>query len=208
MPQNPPEPVPRIVAPTPQPLDGNEPLVGLDATVLDFWRFALPDLRMNNVRGWLAEFLVWRALGVERPRRIEWDAFDVEWEGIRIEVKSTALLQGWDQRALSNLTFTGLSARAWDDDAMTRGTERAHNADVYVFAAHLAQTHDDYDPLDMTQWHFAVLGRDVLERLGVRSLSWSRVLVEAGGQTPVGDLPRAVRRARGEGPGDQDPRET
>lgn len=163
--------------------------------MLDFWRFAMPDLRMNNVRGWFAEFLVWRALGVTDPRRVEWDAFDVQWEGIRIEVKSTALLQGWDQRALSKLTFSGLSARAWDHEAMARGGERAHNADVYVFAAHLARTHDDYDPLDATQWHFAVLGRGVLERLGVRSLSWTRVLTEAGGETVFAELADAVRRA-------------
>jgi hypothetical protein len=29
-----------------------------DASVLDFWRWALGDLRMNTARGYLAEFLV------------------------------------------------------------------------------------------------------------------------------------------------------
>ena len=45
-------------------LRGDEAFVGVDAQVLDFWRFAMSDLRMNNTRGYLAEFLVARALGL------------------------------------------------------------------------------------------------------------------------------------------------
>lgn len=44
-------------------------------------------LRMNNVRGDLAEFLVARAVGATGPR-VEWDAYDVlAPDGTRIEVK-------------------------------------------------------------------------------------------------------------------------
>jgi len=49
--------------PGPSPLTGQEPFDGLDATVLDFWRWAMSDLRVNNVRGYLAEFLVAKAVG-------------------------------------------------------------------------------------------------------------------------------------------------
>lgn len=39
---------------------GSEPFRGIDdAQVLDFWRFALSDVRMNNVRGYFPEFLVY-----------------------------------------------------------------------------------------------------------------------------------------------------
>src|SRR3954470_18321824 len=47
-------------------LSGAESFHGLDASVLDFWRFAMNDLRTNNVRGYLAEFLVARAVGSQR----------------------------------------------------------------------------------------------------------------------------------------------
>ena len=53
---------------------GVERFAGIDASVTDFWRFAMSDLRMNNARGYLAEFLVARALGLADVRRIEWDA--------------------------------------------------------------------------------------------------------------------------------------
>ncbi len=46
-------------------------------TVLDFWRWALGDLRMNTARGYLAEYLVARAVDAKSAHRVEWDAWDV-----------------------------------------------------------------------------------------------------------------------------------
>ncbi|MFD5893696.1 MULTISPECIES: hypothetical protein [unclassified Streptomyces] len=54
-------------------MSGNESFSGLEATLSDFWRFAMSDLRTNTVRGYLAEFLVARAMGVETIR-VEWDS--------------------------------------------------------------------------------------------------------------------------------------
>lgn len=50
-----------VACPGPSPLTGDERFTQLDATMRDFWRYAIPDLRMNAVRGHLAEFLVARA---------------------------------------------------------------------------------------------------------------------------------------------------
>ena len=74
-------------------LTGDEAFAGVGgATVSDFWRFAMQDLQMNNTRGYLAEFLVGRALGIE-SNQVEWDPFDLLWhpnstDSVRIEVKS------------------------------------------------------------------------------------------------------------------------
>lgn len=77
----------------------------------DFWRFALSDFRMNNTRGYLAEFLVAKAVGATSGR-VEWDAFDVlAPSGARIEVRSSAYLQVWDQRRPSRIVFSGLTGR-------------------------------------------------------------------------------------------------
>jgi hypothetical protein len=56
-----------------QPLDGSEVLGS--STVLDFWRWALGDLRMNNARGYLVEFLVAQALGDTSRVRVEWGPY-------------------------------------------------------------------------------------------------------------------------------------
>ncbi|MFJ8465553.1 hypothetical protein [Streptomyces swartbergensis] len=70
------------------PLRGDESIVGVpEATVVDFWRFAMPGLRMNNTRGLFAEFLVHQAVGSHQPR-VEWASRDVETDdGLRIEVR-------------------------------------------------------------------------------------------------------------------------
>src|SRR5687767_6019449 len=95
-------------------LTGAEPFAGLDSTVVDFWRFAMNDLRTNNVRGYLAEFLVARAVGSTAPR-VEWDAWDVTApDGTRIEVKSSGFLQAWAQARLSTPTFRVSAAYGWD----------------------------------------------------------------------------------------------
>lgn len=59
-------------------LDGGERFSAGNASVLDFWRWALGDLRMNTARGYLAEFLVARALRSADPARMEWAAYDVK----------------------------------------------------------------------------------------------------------------------------------
>lgn len=63
--------------------------MGCDATVVDFWRFAMSDLRTNNVRGYLAEFLVARAVGTLGPR-VEWYAFEVLTSEGTARVRATA----------------------------------------------------------------------------------------------------------------------
>lgn len=157
-------------APGATPLTGTEELHGVDgARVVDFWRFAMSDLRMNNVRGYLAEYLVARAVGAAGTR-IEWDAYDVlAPDGTRIEVKSSAYLQVWEQRKLSRIVFTGLRGRTWDRYGVA--SEATYNADVYVFCVQTATTHDVYDPLDVDQWRFYVLARQAVEATGYGSLS-------------------------------------
>ena len=133
---------PQIRAPKPTPLSGEEVVAGTDATVVDFWRFALSNLRMNNARGYLAEFLVAKAVG-STGLRIEWDPYDVlAPDGTTIEVKTSAYLQAWDQYKLSTVQFTGLRSRIWTTEGGLTPTP-TYNADVYVFTIQTARTHEE-----------------------------------------------------------------
>jgi len=161
-------------APPAVPLDGSEPFRGMDATVADFWAFAMSDLRMNNVRGYLAEFLVRQAVGATHTR-VEWDSADViAPDGSRIEVKASAYVQSWAQRGPSRITFGGLRGRMWTpQDGLS--TDLSYNADVYVFAVQTADSHDSYDPLDVSQWAFWVVPVAKLAQLGFTSISLATV---------------------------------
>lgn len=151
------------------PLSGEEVVAGTDATVVDFWRFALSNLRMNNARGYLAEFLVAKAVG-STGLRVEWDPYDVlAPDGTTIEVKTSAYLQAWDQYKLSTIQFTGLRSHIWStEDGLTPAP--TYNADVYVFAIHTARTHEEYNPLLASQWRFHVLPKRTVEDLDQDSI--------------------------------------
>lgn len=88
-------------------------------SVLDFWQWGFSDLRMNIVRGVLAEFLVAKAVGDRADTlRDPWRDYDVITdERVRIEVKSSAYLQAWDMKRLSKPNFGKLLAKEWKLDS-------------------------------------------------------------------------------------------
>jgi hypothetical protein len=167
----------------------------MDATVEDFWRFALGDLRMNNARGYLAEFIVGKALGLSEIRRTEWDAYDLLWNDITIEVKSSAYLQLWDQRRVSKIVFSGLKGTRWHPRHDLDPTGKRYNAMVYVFCAQTTTDHSTYDPLLLDQWTFYVVPRSRLAALDVNSVGLARVRVISSGEVAWVDLSRAVELA-------------
>lgn len=172
-------------------LHGDEPFIGLDAHVRDFWSFAMSNLRTNNVRGYLAEFLVARAVGAT-DIRVEWDAFDVLTnDGVKVEVKSAGYLQTWSQRRLSRISFGSMKGRTWSPEA-GESPEATLNADVYVFAIHTATRHEDYDVLDLGQWEFYVAGRTAIEATGYSSIGMPTLRTLTEGPVPYGELGDAI----------------
>jgi len=182
----------KTVVPSPVVLEGSERFVGVDASVLDFWRFAMNDLRMNNVRGYLAEFLVARAVGAT-DNRVEWDAYDVLTpDGVRVEVKTRGYLQSWAQKEVRLGSFQISPSDSWDHGTGGFRGEQGWNADVYVLCVHTVRDHAVYDVLDVGQWEFYVLPRQVVvDRAGAAmSLAWVRE--QTGGPTRYVELSHAI----------------
>ena len=63
----------------------------------EFLAWAYDDLLTNTTRGVLAEYIVATALGIRGTTRIEWDRYDLQIDGIGVEVKSAAYVQTWEQ---------------------------------------------------------------------------------------------------------------
>ena len=182
-----------------RPLDGSEALRGTDKRVIDFWRWAASDLRMNTIRPMLAEHLVALAMRDPAPLRVEWAPHDVvSAEGITIEVKSSGYCQSWRQRRLSALSFGRLSGLPTSDDgAVVTGTSRELRADVFVFAVQTCREPLRYDPLDLAQWEFRVVPAAVLRSHGARSIGYGTVLRFAPTAVAWEDLRAAVLQAAG-----------
>lgn len=135
-------------------------------TLIDFWRWSSSDLVSNTIRGLLAEFIVGTAIKFDPgiPRQ-EWEAFDLIIDNrIRIEVKSSAYIQSWNQKKLSRILFSIKPSKYWDTSTGIESEKRRHS-DVYVFC-HLKHTDQEtINPLKTEQWDFYVLSTKILNEL-------------------------------------------
>jgi len=142
---------------------GNEPFLGTNFKLMDFWRWAASDLVSNAMRGVLAEYIVATALGLDTGMRTEWDAFDLlTKDGKRIEVKSAAYIQSWGHKELSKIIFGIRPTKGWDAITNTVSVDLKRQADIYVFCLLSHQRQNTINPLDLDQWDFYVLGSRIL----------------------------------------------
>ena len=136
----------------------------------------MSDLRMNNVRGYLAEFMVATATNSATPARVEWAPFDVlTGKGARVEVKATGYLQSWTNTTPTTprWTFKSVDAdRYWDEEkAVMVDVDPRDRVDVWVFALQTCQEAREYDPLEVGQWEFRVVPHRALLKIDQRSIS-------------------------------------
>jgi len=95
--------------------------------------------------------------------RQEWNASDLEWkvaEGklIRIEAKSAAYFQSWQQKGHSAISFDIAKKISWYADTNMYGKVPERVADVYMFfLVHPKEDKEKVNPLDLSQWSFYVL---------------------------------------------------
>ena len=146
-----------------KPKTGNEFLTyngeKTEYNLLAFWSWSVSDILSNATRGRFAEFVVGTAVGLDpKNLRDEWDAYDLKTDnGIKIEVKSAAYIQTWNQKKISTISFSIKTAKFWDSETFFEDLQPRRHADVYVFChlKHLDQ--ETIDPLKMEQWDFYVL---------------------------------------------------
>jgi hypothetical protein len=178
-------------------LDGRD----LGFSVLDFWRWSVSDLMSNATRGRLAEFIVAKALSIPTDGvRDEWGAYDLLMtlegirEGIKIEVKSAAYLQSWQQARLSSIGFLTRKTRAWDPERNRQDLEPKRQANVYVFALLAHQSKSTIDPLNLHQWKFYVLPSSTLDARtrSQHSITLRTLEASTGGPVTYDDLRAAV----------------
>lgn len=138
-----------------------------------FYKWAYGDLLTNTQRGILAEYIVATALGIDSKSRIEWDEYDLEYNNLRVEVKSSAYIQAWEQKKHSVIRFAIGEKLKWDNDKRTKVPER--NCDLYVFCLFDHKDRETADPTNLNQWTFYIVPTKLLnEKLGnQKSLSLS-----------------------------------
>lgn len=155
---------------------GSERLTVLDqpfgsSTLLDFWRWSASDLLSNAMRGVFAEFLIANILGIDVSGvREDWAKYDLTTRaGLKIEVKSAAYLQSWDQYEYSAISFDVAPRYQFSEQGLLLPVQPERVADVYILALlhhkikHPEEGERGVDPLDVSQWSFFVLDRSFLD---------------------------------------------
>jgi hypothetical protein len=118
----------------------------------------------NTQRGFLAEFIVANALGIAKDGIAnEWAPYDLEVDGIRVEVKSAAYVQSWTQKGYSKISFGIAPRRAWDPETNQLASVSKRHSDVYVFCVLKNKDQAIINPLNLDQWEFYVLVTRVLD---------------------------------------------
>lgn len=143
-----------------------ENIVGLQGlTVGDFWSWAYSDILSNRNRALFAEFLVGSALGVVDSVRVEWDSVDLRYRGRTLEVKSSAYVQSWQQKALSKPRYDIARKKSWYAETNQYSLEAIHSADCYVFCFYPETDPSKVNILDATAWQFYVLATREIEQV-------------------------------------------
>lgn len=148
---------------------GDEPFEfngsSLPMSLLSFWQWSSSDIVGNAMRGILAEYIVASSVGMNSGIRTEWDAFDIETpEGIKVEVKSGAYVQSWEQKKHSTIQFSIRPTQGWDSESNERNIEVRRQADVYVFCLLKHKDQSSINPLNLDQWVFYVLPTNTLNQ--------------------------------------------
>ncbi len=144
-------------------LNGGESIEGTVNTVRDFWSWAYSDILSNRNRSIFAEFLIAMALGETTNPRIEWDAVDLHYCGKRIEVKSAAYVQSWQQNKLSSIRFDIGKKLGWSAGTNASAAVAERSADCYVFCLFTEQNREQADILNTEQWIFFIAQTHQLE---------------------------------------------
>jgi hypothetical protein len=136
----------------------DEKIAGLgDATIGDFWSWAYSDLLSNTVRPLFAEYLVGRCLGATDQPRVEWNYVDFVYQGKKLEVKSAAYVQTWQQNGPSVITFDiACKERPWIAETNTYAPS-GRSADCYILCVHTDLDSAKCIVNDITRWDFYVM---------------------------------------------------
>ena len=129
-------------------------------SVLDFWQYAYSQL--ENLGDTLAEFLVARALGIEKAENVNyWTAYDMAYRNKRIEVKATSYVHPWNTHISKVRTFSiePSNNSYWGNsvDGVNEGKKLSRQSEVYVFCLNNNMDIHENDPLKVDDWVFYVV---------------------------------------------------
>ena len=149
----------------------------LNFKLKNFWQWNQSNLLENRTRGILAEYIVKQALEITSENRVEWDSYDLKSNtGKKIEIKSAAYIQSWEQKKFSTIRFNIARTIGNTDNPNYDGKEKRWT-DFYIFCLLAHKDQSTINPLNLRQWEFYILDTNKIEdnisnqkTIGIKSL--------------------------------------
>lgn len=160
--------------------------------LVDFWAFYASNLIHSPLRGALAEYIVAMALGIQSGVRNTWAAYDLDYKGIAIEVKSSAYLQEAHEGISQTHQFSISAHNHFSDGEQTKVVKR--HARLYVFCMLTEKDRAKVNPMELSQWDFYILPTSVLnEKYQNRvTIALSRLEMIGAKKTDYSGLKKAI----------------
>jgi hypothetical protein len=155
--------------------------------ISEFWSWAYSDVLSNRNRGIFAEFIVGCALDqIDKPR-VEWDAYDFEYKGKKIEVKCSAYLQNWHQDKSSPIRWDIAKKKFLLAGTNIYSDEVTRSSDCYVFCLYKEKDKNCTDNItDLDNWCFYIIATSEIDRIFVNQKSVTKKRLEKEGVASVG----------------------
>jgi hypothetical protein len=134
--------------------------------ISEFWSWAYSDVLSNRNRGIFAEYIVGCALDQINKPRVEWDAFDFEYKGKRVEVKTSAYLQNWHQDKVSQIKWDIAKKKSWYAETNTFSDIEERSSDCYVFCLYKEKDKNCTDNItELENWCFYVISTEEINKV-------------------------------------------
>lgn len=149
----------------------------INNSLVEFWQWAFSGLSDNALRGSLAEYIVASALDINKSVQENWKSYDLDYSNLKIEIKSSAYIQTWQQADYSKINFSIRKSREWLADT-SYSNEIKRQADIYIFCLLNHKDQETLNPMDLDQWKFYIVRTSELDdKLGdVQQLSLNRLM--------------------------------
>lgn len=164
--------------------------------VVDFWKWAFSDLVENTTRGILGELIVGIALGLDMSKvKYNWGVCDlIQPDGTKIEVKTSAYMQTWNENKLSNIKFSGLKTR--NANGLDVRSKEDYNSEYYIFCIQNAKSHQEYDQFSLDKWQFKIVARETLAKRNVKSITLNSLQKIAPDTFSFGSLKEGLEKLK------------
>lgn len=143
----------------------------LNETVKDFWAWSMSRLLADGPRGDLAEFIVNTALGMDTTNaKRGWGECDIIYNGIRIEIKCSSMLQAWERKTPAKPVFSISKTLNCDIRETETGYQyigrdgfpAERRSELYVFCLFANADRETADPMKLDQWEFYIVPTKVI----------------------------------------------